>query len=135
MSERFCVLCTIAPLVARLVDDLAFTPTADGQAIQYEGPLPDNLLATYPKVPGYEVTRVAAPAPAPLPAASPPPAPAPSSTTPEADAQVRVVTETKVYADGSQATGPGPLPDQSTAEQAAATSSKVSKAKGGKTAA
>lgn len=39
-----------------------------------------------------------------------------------ADPAVEAVTETKTYADGSTATGPGPLPDQSPAEQVAAES-------------
>ncbi|MBC7604331.1 MAG: KTSC domain-containing protein [Ramlibacter sp.] len=36
------------------------------------------------------------------------------------DPAVVAITETKVYADGSSATGPGPLPDQSPEEQHAA---------------
>ena len=40
------------------------------------------------------------------------------STSGEPDPAVVAVTETKVYADGSSATGPGPLPDLSPAEQA-----------------
>lgn len=58
MSERFRVLCIIAPLVARSIDELLFTPTEDGDALQYEGPLSQTLLAVYPKVEGYEVTRL-----------------------------------------------------------------------------
>lgn len=41
--------------------------------------------------------------------------PAPSAGTP--DPAIEAATETKTYADGSSATGPGPLPDHSPAEQ------------------
>lgn len=48
----------------------------------------------------------------------------PSVTNPSADgtAAPTPMTETKVYSDGSSATGPAPLPDQSPAQQAAASS-------------
>jgi hypothetical protein len=122
--ERFLVLCTIAPLVARTIDDLPFTPTADGSAIQYEGPLPDTLLQVYPKVPGYEVRRVIAPAPAPatVPYAPPPPPSQPQQVAPAEGAAVDAgqAVETKAYADGTQATGVAPLPEQSPAQQEAA---------------